>query len=222
MIGSYDIMMGDDKVGVLNISQAGLMTVFSGECRYISDKIVRVAADCGDRYVILGVLCPENGQMKFFRKYSKLELSTLGLNDITGAEVLFEGADNIPQPVQPRKRRAGEALDNINSAAERDESGAEAAAAAADKPREDLPRAAGGWRIERDPGQLFADPELTEACQNVIEALVREAEGIKYLAIPIGRNIPFPMMPIFCFGESEEIDGRAYIVFKIKDGQLSA
>jgi hypothetical protein len=52
------------------------------------------------------------------------------------------------------------------------------------------------------------------------DTLFRKEDGFTYLAVPIVRGRPFPAMPIFCFGSSRKINGKNYVVFKIKDGEL--
>jgi len=76
------------------------------------------------------------------------------------------------------------------------------------------------WTPITDLGSLFTDPELQAASQSVTGAMIRKQMDCTELAIPFAVGTPFPLMPIFCFGRSAEIDGSAYLVFQIKNGNL--
>jgi hypothetical protein len=83
------------------------------------------------------------------------------------------------------------------------------------------PEADGGWAPIPNPGIMFSDLNLTESCENVTGALLSSQDGCDLLAVPISPEEPFPLMAIFCFGSSGSIGGREYIIFKIKDGNLT-
>ena len=78
-----------------------------------------------------------------------------------------------------------------------------------------------GWTRVETPGMFFSDLSVAEACESVSGALVAARDGFELLAVPISPEEPFPLMPVFCFGSSEIIAGREYIIFKIKDGNLT-
>ncbi len=80
----------------------------------------------------------------------------------------------------------------------------------------------GVWRRITDASHLFEDKDIAEACRNLPSALAMKSGGAEYLAISASPEQPFPMMPVFCFGEERYINGRSYIVFKIKNGKLQA
>ena len=78
------------------------------------------------------------------------------------------------------------------------------------------------WTPHPDPGILFTDPDLVAACRHVTAALTRPCGGdCIELAVPFETGSPFPLMPVFCRGEVTEIDGNAYLVFRIKNGTLT-
>jgi len=77
-----------------------------------------------------------------------------------------------------------------------------------------------GWVPVEDPSVIFTDADIADACRNSKGALMMEVDGFTILAIPMTPGEPFPMMPVFCFGESDKIDGREYIIFKVKNGIL--
>lgn len=77
------------------------------------------------------------------------------------------------------------------------------------------------WHEEPNPGQLFADAELQYICRSVIGAFSRElGEGITELAVPADPYQPFPLLPIFQFGNVERIKEKLFIGFKLKNGKL--
>ena len=76
------------------------------------------------------------------------------------------------------------------------------------------------WTPIADPSALFGDPDIVNACKGITGALTMKQEGITLLAIPLESDKPFPLMPVFCFGDSAKIDGVEYIVFKSKDGNF--
>jgi hypothetical protein len=83
----------------------------------------------------------------------------------------------------------------------------------------DAPETPGAWRACPDPRALFRDGDLIS---EEIRGALRRADGeATRLAVPLSPEEPFPMMPVFCFGEPEEIEGRGYVVFKIKNGALT-
>lgn len=77
------------------------------------------------------------------------------------------------------------------------------------------------WVNEEDPQSLFSDEELRQVCQSVSGTLKKHLDnGNIMLAMPFIANEPFPLMQIFCFGESMSIRDKNYLVFQIKDGKL--
>lgn len=71
----------------------------------------------------------------------------------------------------------------------------------------------GLWRWERRPARCFRDGVLREAAQSWGPMLRRREEDGFLLAAPFDPERPFPMVPIFCLGRLERVEGRPYIVF---------
>jgi hypothetical protein len=42
-----------------------------------------------------------------------------------------------------------------------------------------------------------------------------------YIAAEVADDKPFALMPIFCLGTPETIDGAEYLVFKVENGVLT-
>jgi hypothetical protein len=77
------------------------------------------------------------------------------------------------------------------------------------------------WQTILKPAKLFADIELARMCENVHDALFCDTGVVVYLAVPNCPDRPFPLMPVFCFGTPEVINGKNYIVFSLKNGMLA-
>ena len=89
------------------------------------------------------------------------------------------------------------------------------------KAEEPAPDELDGWTPTDNPGGLFRDPDFSALCHGVTDALTRQTEDTTFLAVPVLPDAPFPMMPVFCFGDSGTVCGREYIIFKIKNGKLA-
>jgi hypothetical protein len=77
-----------------------------------------------------------------------------------------------------------------------------------------------GWRAEPDPRTLLRESDGVISGE-VRGALISRDGDVVRLAIPISPDEAFPMMPVFCFGEAAELDGRDFVIFKIRDGVLT-
>jgi hypothetical protein len=76
------------------------------------------------------------------------------------------------------------------------------------------------WRPEPRPGDMFGDRLLSEAANREKGALTADAGGGEArIAFPIDDRRAFPMMPAFCLGRPEFIDGREYLVFNLRSGE---
>ncbi|MGE4485574.1 MAG: hypothetical protein AB7C97_10745 [Oscillospiraceae bacterium] len=76
------------------------------------------------------------------------------------------------------------------------------------------------WLPAYDAASLFSDADIASACRDVTGALTMEDGNSQLIAIPIILGAPFPLMPVFCFGRSEIIDGNNYVVFRVRNGKL--
>lgn len=69
------------------------------------------------------------------------------------------------------------------------------------------------WQRERKASEYFHDPILKTAAQHCNPILKRQDNSGFSLAVPFHPEQPFPMIPIFCFGETRQIAGQEYIIF---------
>ncbi len=191
--------------GTLTAKEEGLLTIFTASCPAPGPGVYRLYVTSGGREVSLGVMLPEGERLTFQRKFTKNGLAAIGVEEITAWEARDQ---SIPIPA-PTESSAGAAPAPKPPPAEDDPTSAELAAL--------------DWVPCQDVCGVFADEDLQETCKNVKNALVCQKDpDTLYLAIPADGNAPFPMMPIFCFGQGVHIHGRYHIVFKLKDGQLIA
>ncbi len=84
-----------------------------------------------------------------------------------------------------------------------------------------VPSALSSWTKIPNPGILFDDHSIQETCEGLSNALIMEQDEYVLLAVPVLATEPFPMMPVFCFGRSGDIDDQEYIIFKIKNRNLT-
>lgn len=78
------------------------------------------------------------------------------------------------------------------------------------------------WQAEPETQLHFADKELQMLCRTVEGALKKKGvDGETLLAIPFDTDRPFPLMSIFCFGEAIRIQGKNYLVFRVRDGAIT-
>jgi hypothetical protein len=198
--------------------------------------------------VNIGVAAPENGALRLMKSFSRSALRSLGLEPEMGFFLILTGEkfdaappESVPpesapeepetpeqpveEPEEPVKEPSGEPQEAPTEEPPNEKEPTE------EPPAKDSPApvpptppppapAKGEWSPLEDPSALFDDPDIAAACQNAKGALVKEEYGVTLLAIPVIAGTPFPMMPVFCFGDYVVIDGREYVVFKIKNGNF--
>lgn len=76
------------------------------------------------------------------------------------------------------------------------------------------------WKEWEHPERLFDDGEFRHIFSACKKALVRRADELTLIAVPVKRGEPFPVMQVFCLGELWKINGNLHLVFKIRDGRL--
>ena len=74
------------------------------------------------------------------------------------------------------------------------------------------------WRPEPNPSCRFTDPVLRECASGVTGVLIRREGGDILLAFPFSPSEPFPLIPVFRFGTAQAIDGKNYMVYRLRDG----
>lgn len=218
--GEYSVRYGGSPVGHLSVSQKGLMTEFKCECVLATGEILRLAVLSRNRYEILGVMLPDGDRLRYKKSYSKNDLAKMSLDSIDGCKLVRPGDSLLPDHPAPPE----EPYVNEPDAPEEPEIPPELPQPHAPPDPEYIAESHDAremiWQYEEKPWELFSDAELQRACQNVTGALSMTIEGVTLLAIPFKAGAPFPAMPIFCFGESYNIQEKDYLIFKIKNGNL--
>jgi len=77
------------------------------------------------------------------------------------------------------------------------------------------------WTEVSDPRTLLKGDNKSAVTSECSGCFARKEDGIVYLSVPLREDEEFPMMPVFCLGEPETVNGEVYLVFKIIDGILS-
>jgi len=307
LFGEYIVEYNSAKVGLLTVSEHGLMARFTCQCVVATAEVLRLAILSGDRYIPLGVLLPEGDKLHFAKQFSKNDLRMKGLSSIDGCRLVTSRdtltaeprpmpipepmpeptpePEPIPEPIpapepepipppepepipQPALTPESElpptpvgdgVLDvppdlepdpnpfpepeweSIEELDDRKAIYTHAAIITADPPSvadenpddidpypviaalapEPEPMPTAPWTAHPDPGLLFLDPDLIAACANISGAMTRPCgNDCIALAVPFESGKPFPLMPVFCFGKAEEVNGRSHLVFQIKNGIL--
>jgi len=248
LIGTHAVTRGGEDIGTLRISQNGNMTVFEFSGGQVGGSgVLRLAGVSRGEYANIGVAAPEVGVLKLKRSFSKSALAALGLEPEKGFFLILSGeqfnADAAPAPIpappepEPPPEEPPEEPQEEPEMPEEPPHNVEDDALvvplepAPEETQEELQEEAAPpveahqppsttWAPIEDPSMLFSDSDIAKACENAKGALTMEKDGATLLAIPVIAGMPFPMMPVFCFGDYIVIDGREYVVFKIKDGNF--
>ena len=245
LLGTHAVMRDGAEVGTLAVTQSANMTVFELSSGYSGGDVFRLCGVSAGSYVNIGVAAPEGGMLRLTKKFSKSALASMRLEPETGFFLVLSGErhealsppevepepipepEPAPEPVpepepapEPEPEPMPEPLPEPEPTPEPEpepEPVPEPMQAAVPP---EPPKAAGVWTPIADPSVLFSDPDTADACRNANGALTMERNGVRFLAIPVSSGEPFPMMPVLCFGDSAQIGGREYIVFKSKNGKF--
>ncbi len=76
------------------------------------------------------------------------------------------------------------------------------------------------WRPLKEPERILRDADLIACCRKYGGVCWRRAGDKTYIGAPFGEDRPFPLMPAFCFGRPETVNGCMWLVFEIRDGLL--
>lgn len=107
ILGSYNVIYNASHIGELNVSQNGLMTVFSSVCRPVSKNILRLYCISGGKAVPIGVMMPCRGGLSLSKTFSRNALRQMGLFEITSA---FLSEQTEPIPLSPEPPQSEEAV----------------------------------------------------------------------------------------------------------------
>lgn len=237
--GEFDVYIDDTPGGKLEIFKSGLLTCFTCSAHTDTPRVMRLAADLGDRYETIGVMMPGSDGVHLTKYFTKNDLYIKNL-EAAQKYLLINSDTEYPSAViqEPQTETVTEAMleavfqelpinaeADINSEDTTDEPGG------CQKPEgvEDISSFQEGeeeancsplWMPCVSPQLLFNDREAGKSiagCQGVLTA---EKDDFTYVAVPVDPGKPFPAMPIFYFGSQGTYNGKNYLVFQLKDGQL--
>ena len=193
--GSYPVTMDGSMAGTLNVFSDGGFTSFEFRGDSCGSTPVRLCCRSGERIVPIGIPVPEKGMMYLRKRFTRNGLESAGISGIDGCMLI-----SLSKPIPS----APVFVDTHFS-----------------KPADITPQSGtGAWQCEYEPWSIFTDEEIQLACRGLNGALRRSCGDTEELAIPVSPNEPFPMMPVFCYGDIAEINGRQYVVFTVKGGKL--
>lgn len=69
------------------------------------------------------------------------------------------------------------------------------------------------WESAPDPDRLFRAPWLRQRLKGAQGAKTRQADGVRYLALPYDKGRPFPLTTLFCFARLRGLGGGTYVVY---------
>lgn len=231
LLGEYTVTINSNRIGSLSVSQNGLMTIFDCTCFFESSDVLRLAVVGENAYIPIGVMLPEGSELRLKKSFTKSKLAAIGLHEINDCtlirsdEVFSTTPKHTPNPL-PKYTPEQSYDKNLSHSSrhfstqqtQRDNLMQNNIFGTKSNQKVDSERS---WRLIEDPSALFSDPDLKEVSKNIAGALIREDGKTFHLAVPVSPNKPFPMMPVFCFGSLEIIDGESYIVFMIRNGTLT-
>jgi hypothetical protein len=110
---------------------------------------------------------------------------------------------------------------NAHAAAEIGKSEPAASKPAAVRAQPAKAEASARWEPCPEPSVFFSDPELKYCCSGARNVLVQRLPDRTHLAFPFTVDRPFGFVAPFCVGEPSYINGSCYLVFTIKNGELT-
>lgn len=204
--GVYEIDFNGITIGKLNVEDGGVRVKFDLRCSIPDERVYRLYCLCDGVWVSIGVALPDNDLLRLTKIISKTELLKSGLYMIEACLISDVSPKNDVKTDEISEKSKENLMDSTNEKQQKAE----------DKTVIHSSR----WEKITNASALFDDEEVSCACTKLTDALQMEENGIHYLAVSADPEKPFPMMPVFCFGEEEQISGNRYIVFKIKNGKL--
>lgn len=206
--------------GVLTIDAEGVRTGFAYRCGELFPPS-RLVLRSAEGVLAVGVPVPEGGGAALRRSLTPLALRGFDLS-VPLRALLIPVGDPLPPPLDPSPAAPvpAEAAPEDTPEDTPEEAPEPVPAPSPEPVPEPDPPAAPTpeWTPEPDPARYFADPDLIASARKVTGALVRAEGEDALLAFPFSPSAPFPMLPAFRFGSAQEIDGRSYLVFRVREG----
>ena len=199
--GTFDVIFDGETVGKLNVEKQGLKIQYTVKADMESKDILRLAAVTRGRYEVIGVMMPvKAGGLELKKAFTQNEARVKALDEAECYVLIRMGDVYMPQ----EDNRAALKNDMTDDA----------------EPETEEFREAAKWQTCKNPGDLFSDMQLKGALAGLTDALCKREDEDTYVAIPVKEDRPFPDLPVFYYGDEEKIDGKEYLVFHVRGGEL--
>ena len=203
MIDKFSVYYNGEEVGMLTLKQQGIYTMASCTCRKVTSGIMRLICIGTQGAKSVGVMMPEGLKLILGKKMTKSDMKTLGICDTARFELMA----SIPTE---------DYTGNVEASQMKDDEDDTVVTAAPSTSQ----TSTSSWQLCQSTQGIFTDEDIAHACRNVKDALIRTEDDMTLFAVPLRTDAPFPMMPVFCFGQCQRIDSKEYVVFKVKNGEL--
>lgn len=87
LCGEFDVAFAGKKIGGTVIRREGLFYTVEAECENISSDIMGLFLSDGTRKARIGTMMPENGKLRFRRRFSVTAMAELNLDSVTGCTI---------------------------------------------------------------------------------------------------------------------------------------
>ena len=205
--GDFDVYIDESAAGTLKILKSGLLTCFECTAKADTDSVLRLAADVGGRYEVIGVMMPEDGALHLKKYFTKNDLYIKNLSDAKRYLLIEHDAEYKPAEIL-RDDTPEEPVTACEAPVMQE----------ADAPVQD--EGSSLWQPCAYPEKLFNDAEAGAAIAGCSGVITSEKDGFTFVAVPVDPGRPFPAMPVFFFGTQGRINDNDYLVFRLKDGQI--
>lgn len=204
MLGTYPVMIDGAELGVLNVRQDGIMTVFEAQCAD-TGALVRLSV-YGEKEGYLGVMLPNgNGQLTLHKRMSRAALqdfpATIQFAGLSGIESKLTRSVDTAEPLQESPDACAEELPEPEQPEE--------AAPLCEMPMLETP----------DECHDKASPEAVAEMQwrrGAGGALIGTQGNVRCLAVPLKSGVA----PVGGNFEKRRINNVEYAVFEIKNGKI--
>ena len=71
------------------------------------------------------------------------------------------------------------------------------------------------WQPEPEPQRLFSDPLLANRWAGIKNVFTKKEKNSTLLAVEFKENEPFALLPMFCLGKPDIINGKKSLIFRI-------
>ena len=103
--GNFEAYIDETAVGSVEVLREGLFTRIKCKARYESGEVLRLAADLGDRYEVIGVMMPKNKGFALEKCFTKNEIKGKNLDRTVRFVLVSEGTQYKAEPEEAGEER---------------------------------------------------------------------------------------------------------------------